>query len=484
VEANDPENDNLIFVITLGNTGDAFQMNARSGDLFTTKALDFETNSTYTLKISASDGKLSSTADITINDESSLMTLEGKAQKGPFLNGTSVTISELDEDYTLTGRDFNTLIIDNSGAFEIPGIELSGDYVTFTVNGFYFNEVCGEFSNSPIILSGIGDVGETILKNLNVITHLEKARVEYLLAQGSSFSEAKKQAQQEVLNIFHIDDNIGASETLDLTEDAVLIALSAILQGYRSEGQFSQLMANIITDIREDGTLDNRSVGEDLYSHAKVLNTKSILMNIENYYDDIGQSLTLSEEGFKPIIDNFLQETEFQKDTSIINYSRFGRNGSANLLFDALGDGFQSTFISLSANLPNPCMKLKIVMRADEDNACYQVPNPVNVIQNHCFSKLERVLPDRKGVDFSIERNVLIMEADGTTTDMYVDLSTLIEDSGGFLQRPAIESGKYIIEYYEGNTTDDGEINDEPVRTRTIVLGIDDPDCTNCELDE
>ena len=67
VQATDAENDNLTFSITSGNTGDAFAIAESTGAITVAGALDFETASTYTLKVSVSDGELSSNADITVN---------------------------------------------------------------------------------------------------------------------------------------------------------------------------------------------------------------------------------------------------------------------------------------------------------------------------------------------------------------------------------------------------------------------------------
>ena len=67
VQAADAENDNLTFSISSGNTGDVFALNAGEGLLTVAKALDFETDSIYTLKVSVSDGTDANTADITIN---------------------------------------------------------------------------------------------------------------------------------------------------------------------------------------------------------------------------------------------------------------------------------------------------------------------------------------------------------------------------------------------------------------------------------
>ncbi|MBC6409684.1 MAG: cadherin domain-containing protein, partial [Ekhidna sp.] len=67
VQADDADMDNLMFAITAGNTGDVFDINRTTGGITTAGSLDFETDPTYTLTVSVSDGNLSATADITIN---------------------------------------------------------------------------------------------------------------------------------------------------------------------------------------------------------------------------------------------------------------------------------------------------------------------------------------------------------------------------------------------------------------------------------
>ena len=42
----------------------------------------------------------------------------GYVQKGPYINGSSVVISELDGSLNQTGRVYSTVITGNSGAFE------------------------------------------------------------------------------------------------------------------------------------------------------------------------------------------------------------------------------------------------------------------------------------------------------------------------------------------------------------------------------
>ncbi|MBC6411137.1 MAG: cadherin repeat domain-containing protein, partial [Ekhidna sp.] len=67
VIAADEEKNDLTFSITSGNTGDAFAIAEGTGAITVAGSLDFETSPTYTLKVSVSDGELSSNADITVN---------------------------------------------------------------------------------------------------------------------------------------------------------------------------------------------------------------------------------------------------------------------------------------------------------------------------------------------------------------------------------------------------------------------------------
>jgi hypothetical protein len=112
---------------------------------------------------------------------------------------------------------------------------------------------------------------------VNILSHLEKTRVEYLVSQGMDFSEAKTQAQSEVLGIFNMDAAPSeSSELLDISMEgnghAQLLAASVILKGYRSEAEMTELLSEIGTDLREDGTLDNAELGSQWVNHAVFLN--------------------------------------------------------------------------------------------------------------------------------------------------------------------------------------------------------------------
>jgi hypothetical protein len=279
--------------------------------------------------------------------------LTGFVQKGPFINGTSITLYELDENLIQTGRNFSSQIIDNSGTFEIPAIELSSPYAELKADGFYYNEVQGETSAAQLTLYALTDLSDRENVNVNILTHLEKRRVEYLIASGLSFNEAKDQAQQEILEIFEVSkEDMGVSETLDISKEgednAILLAISIILQGYRTVAELSELLATISMDLREDGLLDNSETGTKLINHSKYLNINGIKENLRNRYQELGIQAVLPD--FENYVANFNENSDFEF-TYFIKFPEFSNYGQ-NILFPDLDTVYANGNYSLAAELP------------------------------------------------------------------------------------------------------------------------------------
>lgn len=248
--------------------------------------------------------------------------LSGFIQKGPFLNGTSISVSELNKDFSQTGKQYSSQIKDNQGTFELTKVQLSSPYVELKADGYYFNEVTGEPSKSQLTLYALADVSNISTLNVNVLSTLEKGRVEHLVAGGLSFADAKKKALEEILAIFSLTkSDIKCSETLDINksgdDNAILLAISAILQGYRSEGELSELLANMSADISTDGKLNSETLGTALISHAKFLNATDIRMNLVARYTEIGATLQIPE--FEKYIAQFIEKSTY-KAVSLITY--------------------------------------------------------------------------------------------------------------------------------------------------------------------
>ena len=292
----------------------------------------------------------------------------GYVQKGPFINGSSVTISELDENLDQTGKTYFTTIANNSGSFEKKNIELISNYVALKADGYYFNEISGKTSTGQITLYALVDMEDVNSANVNVLTHLERARVEYLVQQKSlSFTEAKQQARKEVMAIFgFLIPEATTFESLDLTNDAILLAISCILQGSFSTGDMTELMADIITDIRPDGVLDN-ALKLKLMDNAIALPLSDIRDNMTSKYAELGINVNIPD--FESCVKSFIESN--MDPGARITYPATGLYG-VNILSDEVtsvsrliwdkDDVFP--FYSMIADVPRG-LSLRIVLKGE-----------------------------------------------------------------------------------------------------------------------
>jgi len=297
----------------------------------------------------------------------------GFVQKGPFLNGTAITISELTYDLTPTGKNFTSQILDNKGTFEIKNVNLSSQYVELKADGFYFNEVTNLNSSAQLTLFDLSDLSNKSSLNVNILSHLEKNRVDYLISNGTTFSVAKNQAQAEILSIFEISkEDIPESEQLDILksgdDNAILLAVSVILQGYLSVSELSELLANISTDIREDGQLNSQTLGSTLINNARIIKLEEVRNNLESRCEELGLSTTIPD--FEKYVNQFIDSTDFEF-TAFIEYPETGKYG-INILYKEKTNYTEGTY-STKAILPQgTSLKVKIsgqnwFFQADQD---------------------------------------------------------------------------------------------------------------------
>ena len=241
--------------------------------------------------------------------------LGGQVQKGPFTNGTTIDVAELDEQARQTGRRFSSTIVDDLGTFDVGDVTLEAPLVRIAADGFYFDEVRGALSDSRLAIFTYADATQVDTINLNLLGHLEAARIEYLVTNtDSSFLQAKAQANAEVLSIFTFDPS-GAegSEQLDISQagegNAKLLAMSVILQGTRTVAELSELLSNMQTDIRTDGVLDSTQSQEALMNGARTLNLPKVRANLESRYDALGLDAVVPP--FEPFVESFILDAPY-----------------------------------------------------------------------------------------------------------------------------------------------------------------------------
>jgi hypothetical protein len=164
--------------------------------------------------------------------------LRGAVQKGPFVVGSSITLSVLDARLNPTGLVFNTQTINDRGEFEIA-FEASGP-VSLQGDGFYYNEVLGVLSSAAIALRAFyvpnGAAQQQVY--VNMVTHLTTERIKSLVASGTEFSLAVAQSEGELVRELsltadsYVPSIPGTSMNLageDNPDNAYLLAVSATL---------------------------------------------------------------------------------------------------------------------------------------------------------------------------------------------------------------------------------------------------------------
>jgi hypothetical protein len=129
------------------------------------------------------------------------------------------------------------------------------------------------------------------------------------------------------------------------------LAISSILQGSLSTGDMAGLMADIITDIRVDGKLDNNALIKKLVNNAETLSSSSVRNNLISKYAELGISANIPN--FENNVRSFINSKT--DPSAVITYPESGEFG-ANILSDAV-----TTVTKMNANWEFPYYS----MRAD-----------------------------------------------------------------------------------------------------------------------
>ena len=240
-----------------------------------------------------------------------LENIEGYSQKGPFVTGSEVVVYELQNGRTLkqTGKSFQGSITNDKGAFNIRSVKIASQYAYLVAKGVYLNEISGEKSDAQIQLSAITDLRNRNNVNVNILTHLEYERIVNLVTKKKmSVANAKKQAQSEIFDAFHVNSEKfkGGSEDFSIggtgEEDAALLAISIILQGDDNTADLSKRINAVSSSIADSGVCDALTM-LDLAKWAASADSLGNFAEYREHVKNMGLSVMVAD--FEKYIRNF-----------------------------------------------------------------------------------------------------------------------------------------------------------------------------------
>lgn len=252
--------------------------------------------------ISCGDDSSSSTDDLNEESEKRInTTISGMAQ-GPFEEGSTVSVYELDTNFQKTGYNIETEIINEHGEYSINVKNFKSQYALLKVEG-NLRDICTEKKTAnKTTLYALTDLSNT-KANINILTHLAHKRALYLVTKKNmTVAKAQKQAETEVLKSFNIKEDLGAAEEIDFfagnKQSSILLSISALMQGDFSAKNVKNLLAEYISDIEKDGTWDDKKTIAKIADWAFKQQLGDIWNNVNGY-------IPVEISVFKKYVNNF-----------------------------------------------------------------------------------------------------------------------------------------------------------------------------------
>ena len=204
----------------------------------------------------------------------------GFAEAGPFLVGGSVKMNAVDPaTLKALGESLETTVASDRGDFAFTGT-LESAYASLEASGRFFH-----YSNSDtvssITLNAYTNLADHAHVNVNMLTHMEYARMNQLVAEeGMTFADAKKKAEKEIVAAFHLPEDTARFESVSLASTGTaaqnLLAVTSIVLGERSGDEISGMLTAITDDIARDGKWDDDSLKAFLADEAYFMSVGSL----------------------------------------------------------------------------------------------------------------------------------------------------------------------------------------------------------------
>ena len=222
--------------------------------------------------------------------------ITGIALKGHFYSyGTRLKLSEFflkNDSLVYSGRVYADDIVFEESAFLIPHVNMVYPYASLEIHGLWCNEVTGVFSDDTITLKALADLSKRNEVNINILTHLEYDRVVNLINCGYELSEAKEQAENEIMNVFGFPKTFAKAEELRLfvkdssvlyEANAALLAITILFLENNKKLEINKLIENFKKDIANDGVWNDSIAKINMADWVSEYDVSKIRKNIEKW---------------------------------------------------------------------------------------------------------------------------------------------------------------------------------------------------------
>ena len=190
-----------------------------------------------------------------------LITIKGKAEKGPLQKGAIIQAAQWSPTTGYSGAVFVSATINDLGGYTLEGSTISG-LLDASADGFFINENTGTVSDSRIVISGLIDSTTQSEGNINIITHIIKLRVMALIRDGLTFAQANNQAVTELFATLNWSSENPLNTSI--ATNPRLLFLSAALCKDRTVDQVSDILTALTADM-EDGTVNISLLDDSFY---------------------------------------------------------------------------------------------------------------------------------------------------------------------------------------------------------------------------
>ncbi len=198
--------------------------------------------------------------------EDTYYTVSGRAEKGPFKSGSTVTMQPLDLKLNALGSTLTTMTFDDCGNYSFRNTLFKYPYVSLSATGLFFNEYDDyKTRDTQLTLQGYADLQRGSKVNVNVVTHLISERVLNLVIGGVDFDDALSQAQEELLSVFglqRLNDKDFTQVSIIDGDDyaAALLAISMPLLYDRKGPDLISWMTRLRYDFADDGKFTEQNM--------------------------------------------------------------------------------------------------------------------------------------------------------------------------------------------------------------------------------